>query len=190
MTTTTAAPKTTAVATVRPTAAPWLAALVALLLLAGAGAWRVPALVTALSDVGGAAATQVDTSHGLVVLAGYELLSGPTPEELGGVTHGIGGYVDSEHELARVHLTLGGADQRVDPGSFRLRLPNGTDVSPDTSTIPPGALPGGSDVDASLSFVVPSARGAYSLVVHDGDVVTVLPLGDAGAAPRPAVHQH
>ncbi len=180
----------TTVATPKASTAPWLAGFVALLLLAAAGAWRVPALVEALSDVGAAAPLQVETSRGIVTLAGHELLDGPSPEDLGGVTHGIGGYVDSQHALVRVHLSLTGQDDVFVADAFALRRPDGTEVPPDASTLPLAALPSGAHVDASLSFIVPRATGSYALVVRDGDAATALPLGDVDAAPRPDAHQH
>ncbi len=180
MTTTRAAPP-------RSTTLRWPAAVAVLLVLAVTGALRLPALIAGATA---APSTEVATSFGVITLAGYELLDGPTADELGGVTHGIGGYVDSAHAMVRVHLTLSGNDVVVPRAIFSLRRPDGTVVAPDATTLPSDALPDGAQLDASLSFVVPRASGTYALVVRDGDSETTLPLGSAIAAPRAAPHQH
>jgi hypothetical protein len=184
MSATTIAPSRTATAPV------WLATVL-LVGLALVGAARIPDLVaTAARAQTAVVASSVDTATGVVALAGYELLDGPTSEELGGVTHGIGGFVDSEHALVRVHLTLAGNGSRMSPQAFTLLQPDGTVRPPDASTIPAEELVDGGFVDSSLSFIVPRASGAYSLQVRDGDTVTELALGDVDAAPRPSEGHH
>ena len=172
-----------------PTAPVWLATVL-LVGLALVGATRIPDLVATARAQTAVVVSSVDTANGVVALAGYELLDGPTPEELGGVTHGIGGYVDSEHALVRVHLTLTGNGSRMSPEAFTLLQPDGTVQPPDASTIPAEELLEGGFVDSSLSFIVPRASGSYSLQVRDGDTVTELVLGDVDAAPRPAEEHH
>jgi hypothetical protein len=172
-----------------PTAPVWLATVL-LVGLALVGATRIPDLVASARAQTAVVVSSVDTANGVVALAGYELLDGPTPEELGGVTHGIGGYVDSEHALVRVHLTLTGKGSRMSPEAFALLQPDGTVRPPDASTIPAEDLLEGGFVDSSLSFIVPRASGSYSLQVRDGDTVTELALGDVDAAPRPAEEHH
>ena len=172
-----------------PTAPVWLATVL-LVGLALVGALRIPDLVATARAQTAVVVSRVDTANGVVVLAGFELLDGPTAEELGGVTHGIGGYVDSEHALIRVHLTLTGNGSRMSPEAFTLLQPDGTVQPPDASTIPAEELVDGGFVDSSLSFIVPRASGAYSLQVRDGDTVTGLVLGDVDAAPRPHEEHH
>jgi hypothetical protein len=159
-------------------------------LIALSGAWRLPALF-ASQDAAPAALPVVTTSFGVVTVAGFELLDGPSPEELGGVTHGIGGYVDSEHALMRVHLQFGGADAVIPKTAFSLELPDGTRLSPELATLPNEVLPTGALQDASLSFVLPRGSGHYSLVVSDGSTTSSVPLGQVTAVPRPAAaHNH
>ena len=183
MSTTTVAPPRT------PTAPVWLATVL-LVGLALVGATRVPDMVATARAQTTEVVSSVDTANGVVALAGYELLDGPTAEELGGVTHGIGGYVDSEHALVRVHLTLTGNGSRMSPEAFTLLQPDGTVQPPDASTIPAEELLDGGFVDSSLSFVVPRTSGAYTLQVRDGDIVTGLLLGDVDAPPRPSADHH
>jgi hypothetical protein len=126
-----------------------------------------------------------------VTVTGHELLDGPTPEELGGVTHGIGGYVDSEHALMRIHLQLTGSGSSIPAAAFSLSLPDGATLAPEMNTFPVEALPEGVNVDTSLSFVLPRGSGDYALQIGDGSTSTSVPLGDITAAPRPpATHSH
>lgn len=165
-----------------------LLTVLALAALAVLGASRLPALLRPTSHA--PAPMVVTTSFGAVTLAGYELLDGPTAQELGGVTHGIGGYVDAKHALVRVHLTLGGADALVPTSAFTLRLPDGNVVDPGMSTLPGAVLPAGADMDSSLSYVVPRASGSYTLLVRDGGTTTEVPLGAVTAVPRPDAGHH
>jgi hypothetical protein len=181
---------TTALVRPRSSTAPVWLATVLLVGLALVGATRIPELISTARTQPPLVVTSVETTSGLVALAGYELLDGPSPEELGGVTHGIGGYVDSEHALVRVHLNLTGNGSQVSPGSFHLLTPDGTSQPPDASTIPAEELLDGGSVDSSLSFVIPRRSGAYTLQVRDGDHITGLLLGDVDAPPRPRAHTH
>lgn len=164
--------------------------LVVLGLIAFSGAWRLPA-VLASHGADPSTLPVVTTSFGAVTVAGFELLDGPSPEELGGVTHGIGGYVDSEHALMRVHLQFSGADAVIPTAAFALELPDGSRVDPELTTVPTGILPTDALQDASLSFVLPRGSGDYALVVSDGSTTTNVPLGQVTAVPRPAAaHNH
>jgi hypothetical protein len=164
--------------------------VVVLAVLAVVGAWRLPGLfLHAGSDA--PALPAVTTSFGVVTVAGHELLDGPSPEELGGVTHGIGGYVDSEHALMRVHLQLSGSGSVVPVSAFSLKLPDGTVLQPEMNTVPSELLPEGALEDASLSFVLPRGSGDYTFQVLDGSTTSGVPLGNVVAQPRPSsAHQH
>jgi hypothetical protein len=164
-------------------------ALVLVGVVAVLGAWRLPAVLFPRA-AGPQALPQVSTSFGVVTVTGHELLDGPSPEELGGVTHGIGGYVDSQHALMRVHLQLTGNDSDVAATAFSLALPDGTRLTPEMNTLPNGTLPSGVNVDTSLSFVLPRGSGDYALQVSDGSTSTSVPLGQVTAVPRPSAHNH
>jgi hypothetical protein len=167
-----------------------VAALVILALMAVMGAWRLPGLLLQ-HEADPHALSRVTTSFGVVTVTGHELLDGPSPEELGGVTHGIGGYVDSEHALMRVHLELTGANATIPASAFSLVLPDGSLLAPEMNTLPASTLPDGVSVDTSLSFVLPRGSGDYALQIGDGATSTTMPLGIITAVPRPAAaHIH
>lgn len=163
--------------------------LTLLAVLAFWGALRLPGVLFH-NQIDPNALPSVDTSYGLVTVTGHELLDGPSPEELGGVTHGIGGYVDSEHALMRVHLQVTGADAIISPANFSLVLPDKTRLAPEMNTLPAEVLPDGATIDTSLSFVLPRGSGDYQLLVMDGDTQNSVPLGKVNAVPRPAAHNH
>ena len=179
-----------AVAPPRGPSVPWVVAAALLVAMALAGLTRVPGLVESAGASSREARPVVATGAGAVTLAGFELLDGPTPEELGGVTHGIGGYVDSAHALVRIHVTLTGNGNGVPASMFALVGPDGTVQPPDAHTLPMQELVDGADLDASLSFVVPRHSGSYALRVTDSADSTDLPLGAVDAPPRPSPHQH
>jgi hypothetical protein len=167
-----------------------MAVLVILALMAVMGAWRLPGLLLQ-HEADPHALPQVTTSFGVVTVTGHELLDGPSPEELGGVTHGIGGYVDSEHALMRVHLELTGANSTIPASAFSLVLPDESLLAPEMNTLPASTLPAGVSVDTSLSFVLPRGSGDYALQIGDGATSTNVPLGSITAVPRPAAaHNH
>ncbi len=107
-------------------------------------------------------AEDAPTSFGFVAVEHAETLKGLTPRELGGATHGIGGFVGRDKALVQAAVTItntGDEPLAYSPGQFRVatrsrrgavkRIPLAHASVRDGELQPDAAL------DARLSFVVP-----------------------------------
>jgi hypothetical protein len=168
--------------------------VVAVVALAVAGTWR--AIVTLASasvhgeHSGHVALGEVSpTAFGAMTVETIDIIDGLTDEDVGGMTHGIQGFVPAE--LAQVEIAVrlentGGDAVRVDPAQFALAVVGSPDAgSPTGSTARPMSLPAGAGVDVSLTFVVPRAGGEMNL--HYTDPVTTsqidIPVGRVDQVP-------
>jgi hypothetical protein len=162
--------------------------------LAVAGTWQ--AIVTlASASVHGEHSGHVGlgevspTAFGSMTVETIDILDGLTAEDLGGMTHGIQGFVPAE--LAQVELAVrfensSGDAVRVDPAQFALAVVGSPDALTTTdATVRPMSLPAGAGVDVSLTFVVPRAGGEMNL--HYTDPLTTsqidIPVGRVDQVP-------
>ena len=121
----------------------------------------------------------IDTSFGSMTFERVATIGGLTPEELGGVTHGIQGLVLTGQAQVEVSVQVTNrSDQRiwVVPDQFSLTVAGSAAPVPMVgSTIKPLRLDPGATVEATLTYVVPQSGAALSVAYADpgGGVIAV-----------------
>jgi hypothetical protein len=138
----------------------------------------------------------IETSFGSVTFEHVATIGGLTPEELGGVTHGIQNLVltgQAQVEVSVLVENRAGHPIDVVPDQFNLAV-QGVDgvVAMAGSTIVPMSLAPGGTVEATLTYVVPQSGTAMTVTYADpGGEVISLAAGslDLVAAPSDA-HAH
>lgn len=164
-------PATPPAASGSPSAIAAAGALLALLVVATIGGIVFSARLVAGSDAEAAAnsatgpfrvAEDVPTSFGFVAVEHAEILKGLTPRELGGATHGIGGFVGRDKALVQASVTItntGTEPLAYSPGQFRVvtRSRKGAvkRIPLAHASVRDGELQPDAAIDARLSFVVP-----------------------------------
>lgn len=126
----------------------------------------------------------VDTSFGSIIVSAADDLTGLTSQDLAGVTHGIQNLVLADK--AQIQLTVAlinrtGKLVNYSPDQFRLSTANNPDLIELTgSTIREGELQPHSNIEATLSFVVPRDGATYTLLFRDpgNDQIVQIDLGD------------
>lgn len=131
----------------------------------------------------------ITTTYGTFTVVRAETIPGLTPDDLGGVTHGIQNLVLSDSAQVEVAVSFsnaGESDVLVDPAQFRLLVAGSVDpVEPSGSSIRPVRLGPGANLEASLTFVVPQSGNQLSLRYQDpgAESPITVPVGVLGSAP-------
>lgn len=113
----------------------------------------------------------VSTSFGTIIVSAADDLTGLTSQDLSGVTHGIQNLVLADK--AQIQLTVAlinrtGKLVNYSPDQFRLITAKNPDLVELTgSTIHEGELQPHSNIEATLSFVVPRDGATYTLLFRD-----------------------
>jgi len=121
----------------------------------------------------------IDTSFGSMTFERVSTIGGLTPEELGGVTHGIQNLVLTGQAQVEVSVRVANrGDHRIAvvPDQFTLTVAGSADPVPMVgSTIKPLQLEPGATVEATLTYVVPQSGAAMSVAYADpgGGVIAV-----------------
>jgi hypothetical protein len=109
-----------------------------------------------------AVADDVPTSFGFVAVEHAETLKGLTAKQLGGATHGIGGFVGRDKALVQASVTITNTGEDAlpySPKQFRIVSRSGKRgarrIPMAHSTVRAGTLQPDAAIDARLSFVVP-----------------------------------
>ena len=128
---------------------------------------------------GAAIGEPIDTSFGSVTFERVATIGGLTPQELGGVTHGIQGLVLTGQAQVEVSVYVANrGDHRIAvvPDQFTLTVAGSADPVPMVgATIKPLRLEPGATVEATLTYVVPQSGAAMSVAYADpgGGVIAV-----------------
>ena len=130
----------------------------------------------------------VPTSFGVVAVEFANVLTGLSPAELGGQTHGVHNLVGEDKAGVQAHITLTNLSNSPVPFSaaqFRVLLGRSQTPVPLTSTsITSGVLQPSSNIDEQLSFVVPRTNQAILLEYRDPDGRTIkIRVGHTDQAP-------
>ena len=185
----------------KPIPVPAVVALVAVVAaLALAGAWlAITAFTAGHGDAGLPLSTfvgeRIATSYGSMTVEHVEDIGGLTPDDLGGVTHGIQNLVLSDSAQVEVSVLFAnesGTPVQVSPAQFRLVVEGtATPVEPTGSTIRPLLLQAGASLEASMTFVVPQTGAQLSVTYADpGGAQVSVPAGKLGQAPPDAGGGH
>jgi hypothetical protein len=181
-----------------PQAVGGVAAAVLVALLAAAGGWLA---ILALAGGDGhqhpaSVGEAIPTSFGSLTVQPAQTLDGLTPEDLGGVTHGVNNLVLSDSAQVEVSFLLvnaGDSGAAIDPDQFRLVVGGARDaLAPTGSTMRPMTLAAGARVGASVTFVVPRTGAQMELRYADpGSSAPVsIPMGRLDQAPADAASPH
>jgi len=137
----------------------------------------------------------IATSFGSVTVAGIDILPGLTAEEVGGMTHGVSGFVAAAQEQIGVNVLVANSTDhavRILPAAFTLAIEGTQQPFVNTgATFGSVLLQPGSSVEGAVKFIVP--RAAANVFIHylapDGAAITV-PAGrlDVGPAPSDGGH--
>lgn len=117
----------------------------------------------------------VRTSFGAVTAVGAEINNGLSNADLGGMTHGVSGVVNTGRAQVEVIVTLANTGTKpivVAADQFRLVTRKGTGapgapVKPSGTTLLAGPLPAGASVDTRVAFVVPTDGASMELQYAD-----------------------
>ena len=138
-------------------------------------------------------ASDVRTSFGSIVVGTAQTLKGVSARNLGGMSHGINGYVPPDK--AQVQVTVEITNRlRVPvayaPDQFTLRS-GGATIRPTTASIRPATLLPDAAVEATLIYVVPRTGQALRLAFKDPKRSTpfLVNLGRVDTAP-PGTDDH
>jgi len=126
----------------------------------------------------------VSTSFGTIIVSAADDLTGLTAQDLSGVTHGIQNLVLADK--AQIQLTVALINRTgnlviYSPDQFRLTTEGNPDLIELTgSTIRDGELQPHSNIEATLSFVVPRDGATYTLLFRDpgNDQIVKIDLGE------------
>lgn len=140
--------------------------------------------------------SRADTSFGWMTVPDVEVLDGLSNADVGGMSHGVAGFVDATKAQVLVGLVLANTTDHavaVDPSAFSLRLASGAIVQPAGGTLAESTIPAGSRLEARLAFVIP--RQPTTVVLELADPDGRLRAVDAGAvqpgvAPAPEEGGH
>jgi len=137
----------------------------------------------------------IDTSFGSMTFERVATIGGLTPEELGGVTHGIQGLVLTGQAQVEVSVRIANrSDHRVAvvPDQFTLTVAGATAPVPMVgATIKPLRLEPGATVEATLTYVVPQSGTAMSVAYADpGGGVIAVQAGQLDLATADPGHAH
>jgi hypothetical protein len=121
-----------------------------------------PAPAPQADDRGYRASEPVPTSFGSLVVSPAITLKGLTQQQLGGQTHGIGGFVARKNASAAVEVTLTNSGRTTVPfasSAFRLALHRSGQavrrIAPDYATVREAGVVPGASMSARVSFIVP-----------------------------------
>jgi hypothetical protein len=123
------------------------------------------------------------TSFGTIIVSQADDLIGLTSQDLAGVTHGIQNLVLADSTQIQITVALinrTGRPVLVAPDQFRLISPQNSDaILTSGATIRAGELRPRSNIEATLSFVVPRDGAAYTLQYLDpgSDQIVQIDLG-------------
>jgi hypothetical protein len=176
----------------RPPAARWSPRVVGLAVLVLAatvfGGWQAVVLASQRHDpralrIGGATYT---VTH-------VEQVNGLSDVDVGGMTHGIQGFVADDQLMIRVSLTVSSGDA---PASYQpqllqaFRSGSRQGVAPAGGSLPGGKLPAHARIEGVLSYLVPRDGAQFALGVANGtqQVPLLRVSGPTGGTPAPA-HQ-
>jgi len=126
----------------------------------------------------------VSTSFGTIIVSAADDLTGLTSQDLAGVTHGIQNLVLADK--AQIQLTVAlinrtGKLVNYSPDQFRLVKAQNSDlIELAGSTIREGKLQPHSNIEATLSFVVPRDGATYTLLFRDPGNDQVVRIGLGG----------
>ena len=192
---------TTLVSARKPITVPAVVALVAVVAaLALGGAWLAITAFTAAHDDAGLppaafVGARIATSYGSMTVVHVDNIGGLTPNDLGGVTHGIQNLVLSDSAQVEVSVLFANESTnavRVSPAQFRLIVEGVAEpVEPTGSTIRPLLLQPGASLEAALTFVVPQTGAQMSVTYADpGGASISVPAGKLGQAPPDSGGEH
>lgn len=126
----------------------------------------------------------VETSFGSIIVSEADDLIGLTSQDLAGVTHGIQNLVlvdQTQIQLTVALLNRSGQRVSISPKHFTLVNPeiDGEVILISNATIRDGELQPRSNIEATLSFVVPRDGSSYILQYQDpgNDQIVEIDLG-------------
>lgn len=126
----------------------------------------------------------VETSFGSIIVSEADDLIGLTSQDLAGVTHGIQNLVlvdQTQIQLTVALLNRSGQRVSISPKHFTLVNPENTGevILISNATIRDGELQPRSNIEATLSFVVPRDGASYILQYQDpgNDQIVEIDLG-------------
>ena len=129
-------------------------------------------------------------------MTGVEALGGLSAGDVGGMTHGLAGFVPADQAEVMVAIRIANDGERrvrITPADFSLVV-DGTSAAPLGGTLSPAMLESGASLEARLSFVVPRTSAAASLRYADPrGPAQVLDLGAIATGPAPSpdpAHAH
>ncbi len=126
----------------------------------------------------------VSTSFGTIIVSAADDLTGLTSQDLAGVTHGIQNLVMADNAQIQLTVALINRSGKLviySPDQFRLVNAQSPDLIELTgSTIREGELQPHSNIEATLSFVVPRDGATYTLLFRDpgNDQIVRIDLGE------------
>ncbi len=189
-----------------------LVAIMALALLAVGGAWMAADIVRnqgtagiapladpAAQDLGLGQA--IRTSFGSLMAAEALINNGLSSEDMGGMSHGVSGFVGTGSAQVNVVVTLHNTGNRavgIDATQFTLLVgskggvPAGKPIKASGTTLQAGGLAGRASVDARVTFVAPTNGARLWLQFtdpHGGARPIRIELGRTGVA-KPAAKAH
>ena len=125
----------------------------------------------------------VRTTFGALTATDATINNGLSPEELGGMAHGVSALVAQGRAQVEVTVTLANTGSRsfvVGAGQFALLTRKGlarpTTLRPSGTTLLAGPLPGRSSVDTRVSFVVPTDGSSMWLLYTDPGLRTPIKI--------------
>ena len=140
-------------------------------------------------------ASDVRTSFGSIVVGTAQTLKGVTSRNLGGMSHGINGYVPPDKAQVQVTVEITNrlrVPVAYSPDQFTLRS-GGSVIPVTTSSIKPATLLPDAAVEATLIYVVSRKGQKLRLAFQDAKRVTpfLVDLGRVDTAPKGTeVHPH
>jgi hypothetical protein len=136
-------------------------------------------------------AEDIPASFGVVAVEHVDKVSGTTSKQVGGMTHGISGFVrpDQQQIQASVTLTnLTAAPVAYTPGQFRL-LAGGKPVTTFKSSFEAGELQPYAAIEGRLTYVAPRKGAKLELQFRDPgrSAPITIELGRTGRTPAGAL---
>ena len=129
-----------------------------------------------------------ETSFGTLHVTTTEVIGGLSPGDVGGMTHGLAGYVPAEQAELVVAVRIANTSDRpvrLEPDEFTLRRDGVEPIKPAGGTLSSTVLEAGASLEARLSFVIPRDVKAGTLAFTEANgasgTIAVGPF-DAGAA--------
>ena len=148
------------------------------------GGWRVAASTSSRHDP---STLQLDGTT--VRVTHVERVTGLTPEDLSGMSHGIQGLIQDDQTMLRVSVVISAGERATtyDAGNLLLRgAASPHVVRPVGGSVGRGTLGAHASIEGAVSFVVPRSGARY--VLHAVGSPESVPLLKVDQAPRGAGH--